>query len=180
VHGGSRPLDPAEPRSYAGYWIARAEALPAAWRVGPERLVWAAGSTTWRRLAARGVWVHGCADGLGDDEPPAIDMLAGRPVVWRRLTHEAAASRDRTAMATYVVDDPLPDDLPARTHFFWTSGTQFEEAVSRWPSIRDAWHGSGPGRTRRTIQALLPSSERTQVWLEYEQWRKDVSNVGIS
>jgi hydroxymethylbilane synthase len=169
-----RALDPAQPSSDAGYWIARAEALPKTWTVNPERLIWTAGSTTWRRLAARGVWVHGCADGLGDDEPPPVDALAGRSVTWRRLTHEAAASHDRSAIATYMVDDPLPDDLSTRTHFFWTSGTLFREAVARWPAVRDGWHGSGPGRTRRAIRTLLASSDRAGVWLDYEDWRKDV------
>jgi hydroxymethylbilane synthase len=173
-HATRRVLDAAQPPSDAGYWIARAEALPETWTIGPERLVWTAGTTTWRRLAARGVWVHGCADGLGDDEPPAIDALAGRAVTWRRLTHERAVSDDRTAIATYVVDDPLPDDLSTRTHFFWTSGTRFKEAVARWPSIGDGWHGSGPGRTRRTIQTVLGARERTGVWLEYEQWHRHV------
>jgi hypothetical protein len=120
------------------------------------------------------VWVHGCDDGLGDDNAPAIDAIAGGQVSWLRLTHEAAASRDRGAIATYVVDDPLPDDLDRRTHFFWTSGTQFKEAVTRWPPVRDGWHGSGPGRTRRAIQATLGSSERAGVWLDYDSWRADV------
>ena len=93
---------------------------------------------------------------------------------WLRLTHEGAAPNDAAAIATYVVDDPLPDDLPARTHFFWTSGTLFTAAVARWPAIRDGWHGSGPGRTRRTIQTVLGPSDRVGVWLEYEDWRKDV------
>jgi hydroxymethylbilane synthase len=171
-----RALTPAQPATDAGYWVARAEALPESWPVGPERFVWTAGSTTWRRLAARGIWVHGCADGLGDDEPPPIDDLAGRRVTWHRLTHQEAAVDDSTAIATYVVDDSFPDDLPARTHCFWMSGTRFDEALARWPGLRDAWHGSGPGRTRRAIQAVLGSSDRASVWLDYDDWLKDVLN----
>ena len=136
--------------------------------------MWTAGSTTWRRLAARGVWVHGCADGLGDDERPPVDALVGHPVAWHRLTHESAALQDPTAIATYAVDDPLPDDLPSRTHFFWMSGSRFSEAVARWPSIRDGWHGSGPGRTRRAIHAALGAGDRVGVWLDYEDWRRDI------
>ena len=76
----------------------------------------------WRRA---GVWVHGWADGLGDAEAPAIDLLAGRSISWHRLTHAAAAAGDPAALGTYAVDERLPDDLPSRTHFFWTSGTLF-------------------------------------------------------
>ncbi len=178
-HRGTRtPVDVAMPASAAGFWVARAEALPEAWTLETDRLVWAAGSTTWRRLATRGIWVHGCADGLGDAEPPAIDLLAGRQVCWRRLTHTAAAVGDPDALATYVVDDPLPEDLPARTHFFWTSGALFRRALDRWPELRDRWHGSGPGRTWQTLVGTLGRTARARIWLEYEEWRRDTLAAG--
>jgi hydroxymethylbilane synthase len=171
-HGTRRSLDIAPPADDAGYWVARADALPDAWTVSPDRMVWAAGTTTWRRLAARGIWVHGCADGLGDRERPGIDLLAGRVVTWHRLTHRAAESGPDT-LATYEVDERLPDDLAGRTHFFWTSGALFLEAVARWPEIRDRWHASGPGRTSRVLQEALGSNGHTDVWLDYDDWRND-------
>ncbi len=170
-----RPLAVAPPESGVGFWVARAEALPDAWPVDVDRIVWAAGSTTWRRLASRGVWVHGCADGLGDTEPAAVDLLAGDRVRWLRLTHAAAALEDPDALATYVVEDALPDDLPARTHFFWTSGVLFREAVARWPALREGWHGSGPGRTWRKLVETLGSGARARVWLDYDDWRREVA-----
>jgi hydroxymethylbilane synthase len=172
-----RTVDAAEPGEDAGFWIARADALPESWSVSSSRPVWAAGGTTWRRLAARGVWVHGSADGLGDAEAPGIDLLAGRSIPWRRLTHTAAAAGDPAAIGTYAVDERLPEDLPSRTHFFWTSGTLFLEAIARWPALRDGWHGSGPGRTWRTLQETLGPEARARVWLDYEDWLKDVLNT---
>jgi hydroxymethylbilane synthase len=172
--GTRRPLDVAPPAADGGYWVARAEALPEHWTVGPDRLVWAAGTTTWRRLAARGVWVHGCADGLGDHERPAADWLAGRAVVWHRLTHRAAAAVEPGALATYVVEEPLPDDLAERTHFFWTSGTLFLEAIGRWPELRERFHGAGPGRTWRTVRETLGPGGRVGVWLDYDHWQQEV------
>ncbi len=155
-----------------GWWVARAEALLESWRVKPGTIVWAAGSQTWRRLAARGIWVHGCSDGLGDEDAPPIDLLAGRKVGWVRLTHDGAAAPN--ALATYRVEVPLPDDLPLRSHFFWTSGELFRQALGRWPAIRSAWHASGPGRTSGAISAELGESGRTGVWLDRESWEKDV------
>ena len=169
-----RPLEVPAPPEGAGFWVARAEALPESWTVTPNRLVWAAGGTTWRRLAARGIWVHGCADGLGDSEAPNIDTLAGHQVSWHRLTHRAAASADPDALATYEVQESLPDDLPARTHFFWTSGAQFLQAVERWPELVDRWHGSGPGRTWQTLCRTLGHRARARVWLDYDQWQKEI------
>jgi hydroxymethylbilane synthase len=151
--------------------VARAEALPESWSVPCNVLVWAAGGTTWRKLAARGVWVNGCADGLGDDEAPNVDLLAGRPVSWLDLTHDHAPRPN--ALATYHVDVPLPDDLGRRSHFFWTSGELFRQAIDRWPAIRDGWHASGPGRTRQTIAAMV-APERTGVWLDRESWERDI------
>jgi hydroxymethylbilane synthase len=158
-------------------WITRADALPESWRVDPDTIVWASGTRSWRKLAARGVWVHGCADGLGDEEPPGIDTLAGRDVVWLRLTHRDAAAVNETgdALATYIVDTEWPADLANRTHFFWTSGVEFRGALARWPVLRDRTHASGPGRTARVIRETLGSSGRAFVYLDYDQWYQDLS-----
>jgi hydroxymethylbilane synthase len=155
-----------------GYWVSRADALPDSWRLSANTYVWAAGGHTWQRLAARGIWVNGCADGLGDEERPPIDLLAGRTLSWIRLTHTGARTAD--ALATYAVDTELPDDLPLRTHFFWTSGDLFTQALRRWPSLRDAWHASGPGRTRDAIHGELGASDRIGVWLDRASWERDV------
>lgn len=152
--------------------VSRADALPATWSLPEDAIVWAAGSATWRRLARRGVWVNGCADGLGDDERPAVDLLAGRPLQWICLTHDRAARPD--ALATYHVEVPLPDDLASRSHFYWTSGAIFRNAIDRWPTIKEGWHGSGPGRTRQAIEATIGATERTGIWLDRDSWERDI------
>jgi hydroxymethylbilane synthase len=148
--------------------------LPESWPVSndPHRFIWVAGSATWRRLAACGVWVHGSAEGLGDDDP-AVRWLAGRPVTWHRLTHSGVD--EPGALATYEVDDALPADLGLRTHFFWTSGTAFRRAIAKWPVVREGWHGSGPGRTAHTLRAALGDTDRVRVWLDYDQWHQEVT-----
>lgn len=166
-----RALDAERPDESNGLYVARAEALPTGWAPSPDTLVWAAGSTTWRRLAAAGVWVHGCSDALGEDESPSIDTLAGRAVSWTRLTHRTAARPGDTA--TYEVEASLPDDLSERTHFYWTSGQLFLRAVERWPVIRSGWHGSGPGRTRHVIADTIGAG-RAGVWLDRESWEAAV------
>ncbi len=172
--GERQPLDVAQPQDDRGYWVARAEALPSNWSLGPDRLVYVAGTRTWQRLAERGIWVHGCADGLGDAESPGLDTLAGRTIQWLRLTHRAAADADPSALATYVVRDPLPDDLASRTHFFWASGTLFREALARFPGIARGWHGVGPGRTSRVVREALGETGREQVWLDYDDWLREI------
>jgi hydroxymethylbilane synthase len=161
------------PSDDVGFWVARAEALPAEWEVPSSRFVWAAGLRTWERLARRGIWVHGSADGLGDHERPEIDAIVGRSVVWRRLTH--SDSGDPEALATYAVDE-VEVDLAGRTHFFWTSGSAFARALARQPAIRSAWHASGPGRTARTIRDTLGPDGRLSLWLDYDQWHTHVTS----
>ena len=165
------PLDVAPPSGMPDVWVSRSEALPDHWTLSPQQLVWAAGGTTWRRLAARGVWVNGCADGLGDDEQPRVDALTGRAPRWLRLTH--AGTDIEGALATYEVHTTFPDDLPQRTHFFWTSGSLFREALSRWPEIANRWHASGSGRTSRIIDETLGPAGRVRVCLDYDQWVKE-------
>jgi hydroxymethylbilane synthase len=185
-----RPIAVEQPRGDAGFWVARANALPEAWSVSRDRFVWAAGTRTWRKLAARGVWVNGCTDGLGDDEAPRIDLLAGREVRWTRLTHAGARQGglkpappsaappsilDTDALVTYVVEERLPDDLPARTHFFWTSGSLFLRAIQKWPELAARWHASGPGRTRRVIREALGPGSHASVWLDRDEWYESVT-----
>jgi hydroxymethylbilane synthase len=170
VSSERRPIDVAQPTA-DGLWVSRAEALPRNWSID-RTVVWAAGSKTWKRLASRGIWVNGSADGLGDDEQPPVDLLAGRIVSWVRLTHDGA--RLPEALATYQVETALPDDLSSRSHFYWTSGELFIQAVRRWPSIRAGWHASGPGRTREAIHRELGASDRVGVWLDRAAWERDV------
>ena len=169
------PIAPLSLGTDEGLWVARADAWPGSVAAGTSRAVWTAGERTWRALAAQGVWVHGCADGFGDAEPPGIDALLGRAVTWRRMTHAAAAGGDPDATATYVARRAFPGDLGSRTHFFWSSGTDFTAALERWPSIRGGWHASGPGRTARAIGAALLPKERVSVWLDIDAWFAGIS-----
>ena len=160
------------PTGTDAWWVARADAVPDSERL-EGAFVWAAGPRTWRRLAARGVWVHGSSEGLGDTEAPGLEWLAGRSLQWRRLTHGGSDAPD--ALVTYDVTVDLPNDLPERTHFFWTSGSAFREALSRFPSIRSGWHACGPGRTLGTLRRELGAAGNLSVWLDYDSWLEHVT-----
>jgi len=152
----------AAPPAETSVWVARAEALPVTWSITRDWTVWAAGVRTWQRLAERGIWVNGCADGLGDSESPNVDLLAGRRVQWHRVSHDQ--SGDPEAIATYSVKLSIPDDLARRSHFFWTSGSVFRRALDLHPAIRSAWHASGPGRTATIIREALGTDSRHSIW----------------
>jgi hydroxymethylbilane synthase len=169
-------LEVSQPDDDAGFWVARADALPANWSLDESRLVWTAGLKTWGRLAQRGVWVHGSAEGLGEDEDPRAEVLANRTTRWVKLTHDRAESEQRLArLATYrLVSTGAPPDLTGYTHFFWTSGSRFLEAVERQPELLDRWHACGPGNTWKIVRDRLGGESRLDVWLSHEAWLKDV------
>ncbi|MEX2271173.1 MAG: hypothetical protein WD690_06880 [Vicinamibacterales bacterium] len=167
-----RSLDVADPRDDRGLYVARAEGLPAAWTVDGERIVWVAGSSTWRKLAARGIWVHGSSEGLGLFEPSAVDRLAGRTIQWHRLTHAGADVSD--ALATYEAESPLPPDLGRRTHFFWRSGSEFRKALAVCPEVRDRWHACGPGHTLEVVERLA-GARLVRPSLGYAEWLNEIT-----
>ncbi|HEX4924921.1 MAG TPA: hydroxymethylbilane synthase, partial [Bdellovibrionales bacterium] len=144
-------------------WVARADALPADW--SPRSLVWTAGLETWRKLAARGVWVNGSAEGLGESEPARIETLAFGPVAWIKLSHDEGHPREgQEFVATYRLE-PKNDvpDLNGKTHFYWMSGSGFLRAVQHYPWLRNANHFCGPGSTYAVIQQNLGPQGRVFV-----------------
>lgn len=162
-----RPLTIRDPDDDRGLYVTRDEALPHGWRVDPRRIVWVAGGETWRKLAARGVWVRGSSEGLGQFDPAVIDRLAGRAMRWHRLTHKGADVPD--AIATYETETELPADLASRTHFFWRSGSEFRHALASFPELRDRWHACGPGHTFDVVERLAGGA-RVRPFLGYTDW----------
>jgi hydroxymethylbilane synthase len=177
--------------SVRGLFVARAEAWPAneASASGEGALtrdayVWTAGLSTWRKLAARGVWVHGSAEGLGEDDDTRLEVLAGRKVEWLRLTHQDAPNvgRHSSALATYRVEGEIPpfEALSKAKFFYWKSGTQFLAALAVCPAIANGYHATGPGHTnaavrRGLLEAGVPAPEllrRLAVFLGESEFQK--------
>ncbi len=148
------PVNAAEKLAADALWVARAEAWPENLKF--EGVVWASGLATWKKLAAQGVWVNGCAEGLGDEDP-RLKAIAGE-LKWLKLTHaEAPEKSDMPSLATYRLapKDPVHSpDLNGKTHFFWMSGTSFHRAKELFPhEIENGYHGCGPGLTFEYLRA---------------------------
>lgn len=156
-------------------WIAKADALPDDWFPAAEQIVWASGVQTWKRLARRGVWVHGSAEGLGEHEPPKIDTLAGRQLTWLKLTHADGYNEGSVpTLATYrLVPKDGQRDLKGKSYFFWKSGSSFENALSLNPWIRSMTHFCGPGNTVRILER---NGIQPHVFLDHAQWLSEMAN----
>jgi hydroxymethylbilane synthase len=159
-------------------FVAHARALPAALAgsVRPGCRLYVPGVATWRTLAERGVWVEGCADGLGF---AALESLLREPLLqlpppqhWTVLTHAAALDGWSTgqAIATYRhlsggADAGGPP--AATTHCWWHSGAQFE----RWRQLlgSEVQHACGPGKTHEHLR--LARVQNLTMYPAVQQWR---------
>jgi len=165
-------------------FVAHSRALPtggAAALAGKK--VWTSGTKSWFALAAQGVWVQGCGEGLGAE---ATAQLVAEPVLrlpppgaWDALTHAAAVEpwqagswSGANVIATYKVGEgDLPDReaIASATHVFWSSTAQFEHG-HQFAKV-DSWHASGAGKTAEHIRAsgvrnfrAFPSAEEWRKW----------------
>lgn len=169
----------------APVFLAHSRALPAdAAALLHGKRVWTSGSASWFKLAAQGVWVEGCAEGLGANvaaeliNVPVLRLPA--PNHWTVLTHAGAeegwqdgAWAGSTVLATYqsaTAALPDADALAAATHVWWSSVSQFE--LGRALVSATAHHASGPGKTAAHIRAAgskqftpFPSLAEWQQWI---------------
>lgn len=165
------------PAETNAYFVARAEACPE--DLNPRGIIWTAGVKTWEKLAQRGLWVHGCSDGLGEQEEIGLSVLADTNLSWVKLTHDQGArSNSMQTVATYTLNSDLPVNPGSeKEFFFWNSGSQFLQMVSQYPELLDKFHACGPGNTYKIISKYLKErdafdSSRIFTFLDQEDWRK--------
>ncbi len=158
-----------------GCFVARSEAWPDGYTPRPGQVIWSAGIDTWRRLASRGIWVHGSDESLGENAKGGIRALFPRVEHWVRFTHEHGYDSPHSErITTYRLERAAPlADLRGRTHFFWRSGAQFYDYLQANPEIRGAWHGCGPGNTFSIIRAAI-GEERVRAFLSAEGFRREI------
>jgi len=164
-------------------FIAHSRALPeSAAAALQDRTVWTSGTRSWFALAAAGVWVQGCGEGMGAE---AVAGLVGEPLLqlpqpsqWTVLTHRDAVEpwqrgswSGAQVLATYALsDDALPDSagLASATHVFWSSTAQFERCHRLVAG--NVHHASGPGKTAEHIRAAGVRDFRA--FPSVEEWRR--------
>ncbi len=184
------PLDPKESQFFdrvpmlqsqnliggRGIWVAKSEALPESWELSLDQLVWTSGLDTWEKLAARGVWVNGSAEGLGEVEDMQLGSLAPE-AEWVKLSHSDAEDVSRFPMiANYkLIPKSNPPDLKGKKCFYWMSGSSFREALKKYPEILDAYHACGPGNTYQFLRKMIGNDSRIGIFLSYDSWKQEVT-----
>jgi hypothetical protein len=167
-------------------FIAHRRALPELPAAAVNRCahIWVSGTESWFALAARGVWVEGCAESLGF---AALRATLAAPLLalpppggWLALTHQQAAAgwAEVPVLATYrhisgtdaagAADSAGP---PVEAmQLWWHSGVQF----ARWGArlARTCQHACGPGKTAELLRqagvqdlTVFPSVQHWREWL---------------
>jgi hydroxymethylbilane synthase len=137
--------------------ISRSQAWPEELPSTAGRIRLVAGVESWKRLAKRGVWIHGCLESYGTSQVADWEALFQCPAI--HLTHEREASQRENALATYrmeVDEETLKTvDWNQYTHFYWSSYTLFEAAVNLVPELLSRYHHCGMGATHAKIRSHL-------------------------
>ena len=161
-------------------FIAHRRALPdiAAVEVNRCAHIWVSGTESWFALAARGVWVEGCAEALGFGamrSTLAAPLLALPPLEkWLALTNQEAAAGWGAVpvLATYrhAHSSTAGESPENSSQAWWHSGVQFE----RWRSrlAPGCHHACGPGKTAEHLRNagvstlnVFPSVHHWREWL---------------
>jgi hydroxymethylbilane synthase len=163
-----------------GIFVARSEAWPDGYTPRPGQVIWCAGIDTWRKLAARGQWVHGSEESLGESGIQTLSGLFPGVQRWVKFSHtQGYDSPYCQRIATYRLERCAPlADLSGRTHFYWRSGTQFFDYLQANPEIRGAWHGCGPGNTFSMIRAAL-GEDRVRAYLTADGFRREIGQARV-
>lgn len=161
-------------------WVAKAEAWPSGYTPSPDQTIWVSGLSTWRKLAAKGIWVNGSQESFGEDAVAKgfddIECLLGGASDFVKLTHNEGEGLSRyTPCVTYYLEevDRLPD-LRGKTHFYWSSFSGFRRAIVKYPEIRAAQHACGPGHTYKQINSFLGEEPHKKtnlkIYLSHQDW----------
>jgi hydroxymethylbilane synthase len=180
------------PQNVNALYVARSEAWPADFNF--PHFVWSAGIKTWKNLAQKGIWVHGCSEGLGEREQVGMEALVGidiKALKWAKMTHDRANDHQdksgKTEAMTVIPTYSLKlngnfDSCLDKESFFWSSGTQFLAAIEKVPEILNKFHGCGPGNTFDFIRSYLEEKNefdpsRLRIFLDQEDWRQQCTQI---
>jgi hydroxymethylbilane synthase len=175
----------AKPEAKGPLFVAHADALAVCsdYTPAPDSRVWTSGVASWKRLAAQGIWVEGCAENFGF---AAIRTLLSTGVLqlpalqhWTALTHaDALDSWQKSGVgevvATYAIDssaatDKVASELAGCTHFYWSSARQYLQLRKHVPD--NAHHACGPGKTLHALRtAGLTNAQPFASRQDWKQW----------
>lgn len=149
----------------------------------PDSL-WAAGARTMKDLAARGFWVNGASDSLGDDEilrlraGKAISLMVNTTDELAVLTNDLGTSTVGKVIECYTrrLEEKTTPEFDEKINttevFFWASFFQYQAYVAKYPQIINRIHVCGLGKTyqhfkEKNINVLpMATMEEFKTWTQ--------------
>ena len=158
----------------SGLYISRASSIEKGTVIDLSNVIWTSGIENWFKLAKKGIWVNGTSDSLGEEQSKPSSLL--KKVDWFLVSHIDSESKDKKLIATYkLVPEKDIEDLSKYSHFYWMSISSFKEALNRFPSIENAEHSCGLGKTFDELNKLYPN--KIKPFLNYEDWLEKVNEA---
>lgn len=127
-----------------------------------QKRVWAAGTRTWYELAKKGIWVEGCADGLGLEflkttwQSPLLNLQKEDIQIITNASSTTHWKADGwNTAATYELipsrSDFISEAINKAQFVFWTSFQQYE--LYKDSVQKNALHGCPAGKTAKLLLA---------------------------
>jgi hydroxymethylbilane synthase len=158
----------------SGLYISRASSIEKGTGIDLSNVIWTSGIENWFKLAKQGIWVNGTSDSLGEEQSKPSSLL--KQVNWFLVSHIDSESKDKKLIATYkLVPEKDTEDLSIYSHFYWMSISSFKEALKRFPSIENAEHSCGLGKTFDELNKLYPN--KIKPFINYEDWLEKVNEA---
>ena len=158
----------------SGLYISRASSIEKVRAIDLSNVIWTSGIENWFKLARKGIWVNGTSDSLGEEQSQPSSLL--EEVNWFLVSHTDSESKDKKLIATYkLVPEKETEDLSKYSHFYWMSISSFKEALKKFPSIENAEHSCGLGKTFDELNKLYPN--KIKPFLNYEDWLEKVNEA---
>jgi hydroxymethylbilane synthase len=127
-----------------------------------QKTVWAAGTRTWYELARKGIWVQGCADGLGFDslatvfKSRLINITTNKiQIITNNKSKTHWIAEGINAVGTYELMDNLSEEIKNNIAgadiIFWTSFQQYE--LCKVFIKKEVQHVCPAGKTAKLLTA---------------------------
>lgn len=155
-------------------YLSRKNVLDNCGQIHNSNLIWTSGLSCWKSAVKKGLWVSGTSDSFGEKDPILLDNFLSAKINFFKLSHSGASSNMFDLIPTYELKSNShmisPIDLSAKTHFFWMSPTQFDQALKICPTIINKNHSCGLGNTYQYLKIMLPSGKKITPFLSYKDW----------
>ncbi len=151
----------------SGVFVSRGNVLENIKTISETNIVWTSGVETWKKLASQGIWVNGTSDSMGENDNPPVGLFD--KVKWFKLSHLDAKEDKLELLSTYqLVPKKLPKGIEKNSHYFWMSASSFKFVFNKFPSIENANHACGMGKTFDEINQLIPG--KVYPYQNYQDW----------